>query len=66
MSPYENGTVWCHNCGVEITWGPVRAWGRSYCCQPCLKGDPCECPGGQLVEEEGVVEDRRADAERVW
>jgi hypothetical protein len=63
---HDDGTLWCHNCGVEITWAPVRAWGRYYCCRPCLMGDGCECPPVLETDDEPLVEDRRADLERVW
>jgi hypothetical protein len=36
-------TVWCDGCGVEITWGPVVAGKRKYCCQDCAAGLECDC-----------------------
>ena len=66
MRPNADGIRWCHNCGVEITWAPVGAWGKSYCCTTCLMGEPCECPPPLEDEESSVLEERRADVERVW
>jgi hypothetical protein len=66
MTPNADWTRWCHNCGVEITWAPVRAWGRYYCCSACLRGERCECPPTLEDEEEIIVEERRGEVERVW
>lgn len=66
MSPNGDMTRWCHNCGVQITWAPIRAWGQYYCCTACIKGDPCGCPPPQEDEEDTVIEERRGDVERVW
>jgi hypothetical protein len=65
VSPNGDVTRWCHNCGVEITWAPVSAWGRYYCCKVCLLGDPCECPP-TLEDEEAPLEERRTEVERPW
>ena len=45
-------TVWCSGCGVEITWGPVLAHGRRFCCRECSEGERCDC--GVRME---IVED---------
>lgn len=66
MSPDGDWTWWCHNCGVEIIWTPVRSWGQYYCCPACLRGDRCDCPPTLEDEEEAVIEERRTDVERVW
>ena len=66
MSPDGDATRWCHNCGLEITWAPVRAWGRYYCCTVCLRGDPCECPPTLEDEEELPLDERRTEVERAW
>jgi hypothetical protein len=66
MSPNADWTRWCHNCGVEITWAPVRAWGRYYCCSACLRGERCDCPPPLENEEESIVEEHRGGVERVW
>jgi len=65
MSPGDR-TLWCHNCGVEILWAPLRAWGRYYCCQTCLRGDRCDCPQPPATEDDELVDDRRADVERAF
>lgn len=36
-------TVVCDGCGVEITWTPVLKGQKSFCCQQCAQGLPCEC-----------------------
>ena len=64
MSPNGDVTRWCYNCGVEITWAPIRSWGRYYCCKACLRGEACECPPPPAEEEEGAIEERRRDVER--
>jgi hypothetical protein len=63
MVPNGDVTLWCHNCGMEITWAPVRSWGRYYCCKLCLRGDICDCRP-PTEEEEEPLEDRRPDVER--
>jgi hypothetical protein len=52
---WNNETVWCDGCGVEVTWGPVVVGERIYCCQDCAQGIPCEC--GALME----MDDERRD-----
>jgi hypothetical protein len=49
------GTVWCNNCGVEITWAPLVMGGGDYCCEDCYHGRACQC--GERLEED---DDRRA------
>jgi hypothetical protein len=66
MSPDADWTRWCHNCGVEITWAPVRAWGRYYCCAACLRGEGCDCPPPLEDGEESIIEEHRGEVERVW
>jgi hypothetical protein len=51
-------TCWCDGCGVEITWGPVVANHRIYCCIECQQGRPCSCGERQELEE-----DRRRSAD---
>lgn len=55
------GSVFCDNCGVEITWTPVfrrappgkAGWRRGeYCCQICARGLPCTCSERMLLDEE--------------
>jgi hypothetical protein len=65
MTTYGDGTRWCHNCGVEITWAPVRAWSRYYCCKQCLRDEPCDCPPPMEDEEQELTGERRSDVERV-
>ena len=45
---WNDETTWCDGCGVEITWGPVLDGNRTYCCQDCAQGIPCEC--GERME----------------
>jgi len=47
MAPAE---LRCDGCGVEITWTPVLARGRRYCCARCAAGSECQC--GYVVENE--------------
>jgi hypothetical protein len=49
MDPVE-GTLWCEGCGVDMTWTPVLAQGKRYCCAQCAAGCPCEC--GYALEDE--------------
>jgi len=51
MTLYEE-TTWCDGCGVEITWGPVVADERRYCCWDCSQGIPCECGERMEIDEE--------------
>lgn len=55
------GSVFCDNCGVEITWTPYYltpktpqpGYRRSeYCCQECAEGYRCKCSERALLEEE--------------
>ena len=49
-------TVFCDNCGVEITWGALTQPGLEgrrllhYCCQDCMEGRLCAC--GERMEED--------------
>jgi hypothetical protein len=45
-------TIWCDNCGVEITWTPTVVDARDYCCTDCLEGRPCDCGQRMEIEEE--------------
>jgi hypothetical protein len=47
MTRYEK-TVFCDNCGVEITWSPVYRSGGEYCCRDCSERRPCRC--GERME----------------
>ncbi len=49
-------TIFCDNCGVEITWAPVVKDGHYYCCQDCFQGLVCDCRS-RLEEDD----DRRED-----
>ena len=49
---WDDGTVWCNGCGAEITWNPVLAGKRRYCCQDCLEGRPCQCAERMEIEDE--------------
>ncbi len=40
----------CEGCGVEITWVPMLAKGKRYCCRVCASGGECRC--GYDVEDE--------------
>ncbi len=54
MARYGN-TIWCDNCGAEITWGPIVIGRNHYCCRDCWQGYRCECV--DLIE---IDEDRRS------
>ena len=45
---WDEDTMWCDGCGVEITWDPIRFGKRRYCCQDCLEDRPCRC--GERME----------------
>ena len=51
MTRYEN-TVFCDNCGVEITWSPVFLNRGEYCCRDCAEHWPCRC-GEQMESDDG-------------
>ncbi|MBP1703420.1 MAG: Archaeal domain [Chloroflexi bacterium] len=57
MSRIEQ-TVWCDNCGVEITWGPIVRVGQArhrilhFCCMDCLAGRACKCGERLELEDE--------------
>jgi hypothetical protein len=56
----------CANCGLAISWPPVRVDGNAYCCGGCALGGPCYCSydrpeeceqpvgGGSAVPEAGA------------
>jgi len=46
------GTIFCNNCGVEITWAPIVFKGCHFCCQDCLNHLQCECGDRMELEEE--------------
>jgi len=56
---YTN-TVVCDGCGVEIFWTPVVQGEKSFCCQQCALGLPCEC---DFPPDEGKA--RQAEAAAV-
>ncbi len=41
--PLIENTIWCDNCGVEISWGPIIVDKQYYCCQDCREGLLCKC-----------------------
>jgi hypothetical protein len=43
--------VICDGCGTEVTWSPVVANDRQYCCIDCQEGRPCDC-GARMDEED--------------
>jgi hypothetical protein len=45
-------TIWCDNCGVEITWAPLIQHERDYCCLDCFEGRPCRCAERMEVEDD--------------
>ena len=45
-------TIWCHNYGVEILWGPIVINKRYYCCQDCYEGLRCKCSERMEMEDE--------------
>lgn len=46
------GTIFCNNCGVEITWAPIVIKNFHYCCPDCLAHFPCECGDRMEMEDE--------------
>ena len=42
----------CDGCGVEITWGGVVIEKRTYCCQDCALGSPCQCGDRMEIDDE--------------
>ena len=42
----------CEGCGVEITWSPMLAKGKRYCCRVCANGGECRCGYGVEDEED--------------
>ena len=46
------GTIFCNNCGVEITWAPIVVKGCHFCCHDCLNHLQCECGDRMEFEEE--------------
>lgn len=59
MSRFKD-TMWCDNCGAEISWLPIVVGSHHYCCRDCLDGYRCECP--RLMDLDG---ERRTIAENV-
>jgi hypothetical protein len=51
-------TIICDGCGVEVTWSPVAANDRYYCCIECQQGRPCSC--GDRMDEEDEYRDSLA------
>ena len=47
-----NKTIYCTNCGVEITWLPEVKNGWPYCCRDCSTSLTCECAGLLELEED--------------
>jgi hypothetical protein len=45
--PHE---LYCDGCGVEVTWTPILAVGRRFCCHLCAAGGDCGC--GYAVEDD--------------
>ena len=54
MARYQD-TVWCDNCGTEITWVPIVTGKNHYCCQECQDGYRCDCPDLMTTEEDGRI-----------
>ena len=42
MARAEN-TIWCDNCGAEITWSPIIHGKHEFCCSDCYEGRGCDC-----------------------
>jgi hypothetical protein len=51
MTRYHD-TIFCDNCGVEITWAPVFLRGGEYCCMDCAEHRPCHCGDRMEWEDE--------------
>ncbi len=54
MSKFQE-SVMCDGCGAEIRWSPITKAGRSYCCEDCSNGLPCDCATRQEPDEEGYA-----------
>jgi hypothetical protein len=48
----QTNTILCDGCGVEITWSPITASERSFCCVDCQQGRPCTCGDRMEVDDE--------------
>lgn len=46
------GTIFCDNCGIEISWAPIMVQKFHYCCRECFNYYPCECGDRTDMEEE--------------
>ena len=49
---HETETIFCKNCGVEITGVPVIENGWAYCCLDCFHHLQCECAALFDLEED--------------
>lgn len=45
---WQDKPLFCAGCGAEISVGAVIHQGKTYCCQDCLEGRPCDC--GERME----------------
>jgi endogenous inhibitor of DNA gyrase (YacG/DUF329 family) len=57
MTRYHD-TVFCDNCGAEITWAPYLHAGKEFCCRDCAEGRLCRC--GERMDWEDEREMRPA------
>jgi len=48
----ETETIYCKNCGVEITGAPLIENGCVYCCLDCFHHLPCECAAIFEIEDD--------------
>lgn len=56
MTRYER-TVFCDNCGVEITWAPVFLNGSEFCCRDCSEHRACRCADRMEWDDERRARD---------
>ena len=49
---WNDETVWCDGCGVEITWAPVAVGEHTHCCHECTQDLPCACGERMEMEDE--------------
>lgn len=52
MMRKDEKTIWCDGCGAEITWGPIVARNRIYCCEDCVHRISCDCGYRMEFDEE--------------
>jgi hypothetical protein len=52
---FDEKTLRCDGCGIEIRWKPVVAGRLTFCCGDCLHGRGCECQDSLEIEDERLA-----------